>query len=84
MTLVDHHNQYFCHGMVDTLHAAVPDGVVEAGGDCTNIKKIIDDVRTLRAELEVVVRDRILRGHSRRGVYQLMRVLAVSSAVIRW
>ena len=48
LTLADDRSQYLCHCMVDTLHIVVPAGLVRAGGDFTNTKKlIIDDVRKL-------------------------------------
>ena len=57
LAFVDDHIQHLGHCVVDTLHTTVPARVVGTGGEFSNTKHLVDDVRKLGAELEAVVRE---------------------------
>ena len=66
--------------MVNTVHTTVAAWMVGAGGDFSNTNKLIYDARKLGAELGPLS-ERRLREHPQRGMYPLIRMLAVLLAV---
>ena len=54
--------------MVDTLHTTATARIIGAGGDFTSTKKLVDDARKLRSELEAVGRKDITWASPKRNV----------------
>lgn len=69
--------------MVYTLHNTVIARVVGVGGDFSNTKKLLDDVRKLGADWRRLS-ERILRTHPQREMHRLIRTLlsAVTSTAV--
>ena len=80
LELVDDYCTHLCQSVVYAVHPTVAVWMVRTGGNWFNPDKPIYDVRMVRAELEAVVREDAARA-AQRGIYCLMRILAVLSAV---